>query len=84
MQERQRVKLVDYDGLESVSQSAVLDALKEKGITLRLDAFLDLVQMRRAATVIRELMASKGFPYAEVTPSVAALPNQPQLAPHPL
>ena len=62
MHERQRVKLVDYEGLDSVGRSAVLDALKEKGITLRLDAFLDPLQMRRAATVIRELMARQGLP----------------------
>jgi outer membrane protein insertion porin family len=80
MHERQRVKLVEYEGLESVGQSAVLDALKDKGITLRLDAFLDPLQMRRAVTAIRDLMASKGFPYAEVTPSVSPLPDQPQLA----
>lgn len=80
MHERQRVKLVDYEGLDSVGRSAVMDALKEKGITLRLDAFLDPLQVRRAVTVIRDLMADKGFPYAEVTPSVEPLPDQPQLA----
>jgi outer membrane protein insertion porin family len=80
LHERQRVKLVEYEGLDSVSQTDVLDALKEKGITLRLDAFLDPLQVRRAATAIRELLAKKGFPYGEVTPHVAPLPDNPQLA----
>lgn len=80
MRERQRVKLIDYEGLDSVDRSAVLDALKAKGLTLRLDAFLDPLQVRRAVTVIQGLMADKGFPYAEVSPSVEALPDQPQLA----
>jgi outer membrane protein insertion porin family len=80
MRERQRVKLIDYEGLDSVDRSAVLDALKAKGLTLRLDAFLDPLQVRRAVTVIQGLMADKGFPYAEVSPSVEPLPDQPQLA----
>jgi outer membrane protein insertion porin family len=80
LRERPRVKLVEYDGLQRVGQSDVLDALKEHGLSIRLDAFLDPPQLRRAVTVIRELLAGKGFPYAEVTPSVTPLPDQPQLA----
>jgi outer membrane protein insertion porin family len=80
LRERPRVKLVEYDGLQRVGQSDVLDALKERQLSIRLDAFLDPLQLRRASTVIRDLLAEKGFPYAEVTPSVAAPPDQPQLA----
>ena len=41
MEERQRVKIVDYEGLKKVDQSKIEEALKEKSITIRLDSFID-------------------------------------------
>lgn len=79
LEERPRVKLVEFDGLEGLSQSDVLEAMKAKGLTIRLDAFLDQTQVRKAATVIREQLAEKGFPYAEVTPSTDAVDGSPLL-----
>ena len=41
MEERQRVKIVDYEGLKKVDQSKIEEKLKEKSITIRLDSFID-------------------------------------------
>ena len=73
MEERQRVKIVDFDGLTKVDQSAIDDALKEKSLVVRLDSFLDANTLKRVAGVVRELYAEKGYQYAEVTPTVKAV-----------
>jgi outer membrane protein insertion porin family len=73
IEERQRVRIVDYDGLVKVDQSAIEERLKEKGVSLKLDGFLEPATIRRVATVVRELYAEKGYQFAEVTPEVKAV-----------
>ncbi len=55
LEERRRIKLVDYDGATRVSRSDINDRLKERGIDLRLDSFVDEGVLRRVASTIREL-----------------------------
>jgi outer membrane protein insertion porin family len=80
MEERQRVRIIDYEGATRVSRTDIADRLKEKSIDLRLDAFLDQATLRRVSAAVRELYAEKGFQYAEVTPAVRELPGGPKLA----
>ncbi len=70
MEERQRVKIVDYVGSSKVDHSTIDDKLKEKGITIRLDSFIDPGMVRRVTGVVRELYAEKGYQYAEVKPEI--------------
>ncbi len=70
MEERQRVKIVDYEGLGKVDQSKIEEALKEKSITIRLDSFIDPGLIRRVAGVVRELYAAEGYQFAEVRPEI--------------
>lgn len=70
MEERQRVRVVDYEGLTRVDQGAIDERLKSKGIALRIDSFLDPGVLRQVAAAVRELYAEKGHQFAEVTPSV--------------
>jgi outer membrane protein insertion porin family len=70
MEERQRIRIVDYEGLIKVDQSAIEEKLKEKGLAVRLDSFLDPGTLKRVASVVRQLYAEKGYQYAEVTPEV--------------
>ena len=80
MEERQRIKLIDYEGATSVSRTDINDRLKEKGFDLRLDAFMDAGLLRRIAAAVRELYSEKGFQYATVTPQVRELAGGPKLA----
>ena len=41
MEERERVKIVDYEGSKNIDRTKIAEQLKEKGIELRLDSFLD-------------------------------------------
>src|SRR5678816_1262283 len=47
MEERERVKLVNYSGSKKVERTKIDEKLKEKGIELRLDSFLDEGVIRR-------------------------------------
>ena len=67
LEERSRLKLVDYEGVTSVSRTDITERLKERQAELRLDGFVDAATLRRAAGIVRELYAEKGFQYAEVT-----------------
>ena len=78
MEERQRVKIVDYVGSEKVSHSDIDERLKEKGITIRLDSFIDPGTIRRVAGVVRELYAEKGYQYAEVKPEIKEVAGGPK------
>ena len=80
LEERQRIKIVDYDGASRLSSTDINDRLKEKGIELRLDSFLDAGIVRRVSAAIRELYAEKGFQYATVSHLIRALPGGPKLA----
>ena len=70
MEERQRVKIVDYEGLNKVDQSKIEEALKEKNINIRLDSFIDPGLIRRVTGVVRELYAAEGYQFAEVRPDI--------------
>ncbi len=70
MEERQRVKIVDYEGLKKVDQSKIEEKLKEKSITIRLDSFIDPGLIRRVTGVVRELYAAEGYQFAEVKPEI--------------
>jgi outer membrane protein insertion porin family len=79
MEERQRVKVVDYDGSKKVELSKIDEALKEKNAVIRLDSFIDQGLVRRVAGVVRDLYAEKGYQYAEVKPEIKEVAGGPKL-----
>jgi outer membrane protein insertion porin family len=79
MEERPRVKIVDYTGSTKVERTKVDEKMKEAGISLRLDSFLDEGVVRRVKGIVQELMAEKGYEFAEVNSTVEALPGGPKL-----
>ena len=48
MEERQRVKIVDYVGSKAIETSKIDDKLKEENVTIRLDTFIDPSLVRRS------------------------------------
>jgi outer membrane protein insertion porin family len=79
MEERPRVKIVDYTGSTKVERTKVDEKMKELGISLRLDSFLDEGVVRRVKGIVRSLMAEKGYEFAEVNSTVEPLPGGPKL-----
>jgi outer membrane protein insertion porin family len=70
MEERQRVKIVDYVGSKKVEQSKIDDELKKQNLRIALDSFIDQGLIRKVAGVVRDMYAEKGYEYVEVKPEV--------------
>ena len=79
MEERPRVKIVDYTGSSKVERTKVDEKMKELGVALRLDSFLDEGAVRRVKGIVQSLMSEKGYQDAEITSSVEPLPGGPKL-----
>jgi outer membrane protein insertion porin family len=84
MEERERVKIVDYrntkgESVSIIKRSDIDEKLRERNIEVRLDSFLDDSSIRRVKGVLRELMAEKGFTNAEVNHKVTPVAGGPKL-----
>ncbi|HEX5473129.1 MAG TPA: BamA/TamA family outer membrane protein [Vicinamibacterales bacterium] len=79
MEERQRIKIVDYVGSDKVDQTKIEDELKKKGIQIRLDSFIDPGLVRRVSGIVRDLYAEKGYEFAEVKPEIKPVEGGPKL-----
>ena len=76
MEERQRIKITVYnEGTKEIEQAKVEERLRELGITIRLDSFVDQATEKRVANVVREMMVEKGFQEAKVEPVHEPLPG---------
>ena len=79
MEERERVKIVEYTGTKQIDRTKIDEQLRDRGITVRLDSFLDEGTIRRVETVLRQMMAEKGFTNAEVSHKVTPVTGGPKL-----
>ena len=79
MEERQRVKIVDYVGSSKIETSKIDDKLKEEKAEIRLDTFIDTALVRKVEGIVRDMMKEKGFQYAEVTHEIKEMPGGPKL-----
>ena len=79
MEERERIKIVDYQGSKQIERTKIEEQLRERNIEVRLDSFLDEGVIRRVKGVLRTMMAEKGFTNAEVTHKVAPVAGGPKL-----
>src|SRR5262245_59432540 len=70
MEERQRVKIVDYVGSKAVETSKIDEKLKDANAQIRLDTFIDPGLVRKVSGIVRDMLREKGFQFAEVTPDI--------------
>src|SRR5579863_8242156 len=70
MEERQRVKIVDYVGSKKIEISKIDDKLKDENAQIRLDTFIDPGLVRKVSGIVRDMLREKGFQFAEVTPEI--------------
>jgi outer membrane protein insertion porin family len=73
IEERARVRLVKYEGAGDLEQTKIDEALREHGAEIKLDAFLDQGVVRRARTVLRDMLAEKGFAASQVTSAITPI-----------
>jgi outer membrane protein insertion porin family len=84
MEERERVKIVDYrntkgDSISIIKRTDIDSKLRERSIELRLDSFLDESAIRKVKGVLKDLMAEKGFTNAEISHKVTPVAGGPKL-----
>ena len=84
MEERERVKIVNYqDGSSSsidvIKRTDIDEQLRMRGIELKLDSFVDNGTIRRIESVLREMMAEKGYSDAVVSHKITAVAGGPKL-----
>jgi outer membrane protein insertion porin family len=79
MEERQRVKIVDYVGSKKLETSKIDEKLKEANAQIRLDTFIDPGLVRKVSGIVRDMLREKGFQFAEVTPEIKEMQGGPKL-----
>ena len=78
MEERQRVKIVDFVGSKKLETSKIDEKLKENNAQIRLDTFIDPALIRKIEGIIRDMMKEKGFQSAEVTHEIKRSVRRPE------
>jgi outer membrane protein insertion porin family len=56
-----------FDGTKAITEADILKAFREKRVGVSKEAVYDPVKARNATRVLREMLAAKGFPNANVT-----------------
>lgn len=79
LEERQRVKVVDFLGSDQLDFTEIDEALVEANAQIRLDSFIDQGRVRRVEGVIRDLLAEEGYMDATVGHELTELAGGPKL-----
>lgn len=64
------IRDLQFEGTDALPESEILKQFREKRVGISKEAVFDPVKVNAAKRVIREMLASKGFPNAEVTENV--------------
>ena len=79
MEERQRVKIVTFEGSDELKREDIDLNLEDNGVVLRMDSFLDPAVIQRVKGVLQVLFRAKGFLFSEVDHTIEELPGGPKL-----
>jgi outer membrane protein insertion porin family len=79
MEERQRVKIVDYVGSKKIETAKIDEKLKDANAQIRLDTFIDPALVRKVQGIVQDMLREKGFQFATVTPEIQPIPGGPKL-----
>lgn len=79
LEERQRIKIVGYEGSKQLDRNKLEEELRERKADLKLDTFLNATSLRRVERAIRQQLAEKGFVDPTVTHTLTELPQGPKL-----
>lgn len=80
LEEKRRVRLVEYTGTKVLDTQAIEDRLKEQQALLRLDTFFDASNLRTVESIVRRMLQEKGYPDADVTHAITSMDNSPKVA----
>ncbi len=74
VRERPTIREINYKGLNAVSQSDVLDRFKKEKVPLSVESQYDPTKIKRAETVLKQLLAEHGHQFATIRTEVKTIP----------
>jgi outer membrane protein insertion porin family len=79
MEERQRVKVVEFTGSKKLETSKITEQLRTQNAEIRVDTFIDPGLLRKVEGILREMLKEKGFQNAEATHEIKEVAGGPKL-----
>jgi len=67
--EKPIIDRIEYKGIKSITESDILNALKDERVGLSVGSWFDRAKLKHAAVVISELLAAHGDQFATVKPT---------------
>jgi outer membrane protein insertion porin family len=74
VRERPYIREIDYKGLNSITQSDILDRFKKEKVDLTADSQYDPTRIKKAESVIKEMEAEHGHQFATIKTEVKTVP----------
>src|SRR5215469_13587975 len=74
VRERPNIREINYKGLNSITQSDVLDRFKKEKVGLSVDGQYDATKIKAAETVIKQMEAEHGHQFATIKTEVKTIP----------
>jgi len=74
LREKPTIREINYKGLNAVSNSDVLDRFKKEKVGLSVESQFDQTRVKRAETVIKQLLAEHGHQFATIKTEVKTIP----------
>ena len=78
MEERERVRIVEFNGSEELDRTKIEEALSQSEAAIQLDTFIDTALIQKAKTILRIMLAESGFHSPVVTHEVEAVAGGPK------
>ena len=72
--EKPNIREINYKGLNSVTVSDVLDRFKKEKVGLSVESQYDPTKIKRAETVLKEMLAEHGHQFATIKTDVKTIP----------
>ena len=74
VRERPTIREINYKGNNSVSTSDILDSFKKEKVGLSVEGQYDPTKIKRAETILRELLSEHGHQFATIKTDVKTIP----------
>src|SRR5215831_3895793 len=75
VKEKRTIRSVKYEGLNSITNSEVIDKLREKKATLSQESVYDPSKVKKAETIIKMMLAEKGHQDATIETTIEEVPT---------
>ena len=74
VREKPNIREINYKGNNSISQSDILDRFKKEKVSISQESQYDPTKIKRAETVLKELLAEHGHQFATIKTEVKTIP----------